>query len=98
MVLLHGNGSRGTSFNAQTALDATGFIFEDDSGEVAFLSFLQWYFVERSDQFGKLFFSLDFVEPCHAETIFRADIDAATAKDAFLPIENGKEVARRPGG
>jgi len=43
MVLLHGNRTGGTPFNAQAALDAPGFIFEDDSGQIEPLRFLVGY-------------------------------------------------------
>ena len=52
MVLLHGDGSGWTTFYTEAALDAAGFFFEDDGGQVEFLGFFHGYFVERLDQSG----------------------------------------------
>jgi len=43
MVLLHGNSTGWTPFNAQAALDAPGFVFEYDSGQIEPLRFFVGY-------------------------------------------------------
>ena len=50
MILFHGNGTGWALFNAQTALDAPGFIFEDDCGQIEPLRFFAGYAVQGFHQ------------------------------------------------
>ncbi len=52
MVLLHGDGPGRTSFHTEAALDAAGFFFKDDGGEVTLLGFFHGNVVERFNQSG----------------------------------------------
>ncbi len=93
MVFLHRDGAGRASFHTEAALDATGFIFENDCGQVEFLGFFHGNIIERFNQVGDVLVSRYLTDPCHSKTIFWADVDAPTAKNTSRPIEDGKKMA-----
>ena len=92
MVFLHRDGASRASFHTEAALDAPGFIFENDCGQVEFLGFFHGNIIERFNQVGDVLVSRYFIEPRHSKARFWTDVDASAAKDTSAPIEDGKEM------